>query len=829
MAHANYTVTVHTSTETTGDSVFTGTVPNTVTLVITPDAGYVASASDFSIGDPLPVEVSSVTFSDSTTAGQPGNVVNALVTLNGAFTMPSNDVILLVDIDGTVTSRVSTSTDVTVYVEDLIPDEGFTTAGSTVVTGGPGGHVTPLSSPAASAIWPHNIVTATAIEEGTSNPPGTYLTGGYFVDTVQGSGITAASTSDVSATNILNGLPGTQPNTYTSNHIQTAHQGSVTPNTTVTLFEKTFWTPPDECFVIKPFYFINSAATNSGYYTVEETADNIVLTKTIGAQGTQPTNKIQNIDTTDILPGMQLLTAANDATHTTISCAGTPGGLTTSGGANTTLCWPHFFADIRVAYVDTTNGWVYLTEKNTFANGDTLTFSSTSQLSGSGYSTDGTKVLCKKFTVKYNGSASVVSGDDHEIFFAAHSGNDTLSANPPSGKITSVDIDTSNVSPAGETRSLVVQTSSGLARFNILITDEEGKSYDFENNVFSNQGNNILTNQQADENTNIYRAFIKFPPAGSSNKLYNISVTPYQQATVAGVDFTSTFATGVSGTVPEITSYPLRDVKITSDAGSSGITIESDLTDKTVLNEAGASTVNQDIETSGDITKGGAIIYTSQEVISDFSGNDSNSMTSDVRASISGSGTATLTATVTGTIQTTPTVDTSITVNYGDYISQTPNAYDAEFVVSKSYLETHQRVVLRVNRTLETLATDVISPALSRQQEPSDVSGGIIGNDYDATFVAGTTLPATHKDFIIVDASTLTSGTLGSNGSFNDNFFYGNSGGTQGSSTEVDQIVYRCADVSKIVPGDYEETFTFKCNDGTTDSATKTATIKFTD
>ena len=34
MAHANYTVTVHTSTETTGDSVFTGTVPNTVTLEV---------------------------------------------------------------------------------------------------------------------------------------------------------------------------------------------------------------------------------------------------------------------------------------------------------------------------------------------------------------------------------------------------------------------------------------------------------------------------------------------------------------------------------------------------------------------------------------------------------------------------------------------------------------------------------------------------------------------------------------------------------------------------------------------------------------------------
>ena len=118
-------------------------------------------------------------------------------------------------------------------------------------------------------------------------------------------------------------------------------------------------------------------------------------------------------------------------------------------------------------------------------------------------------------------------------------------------------------------------------------------------------------------------------------------------------------------------------------------------------------------------------------------------------------------------------------------------------------------------------------------QKPAGVSNVLDRADFDATFVAGATLPVVHKDFIVVDASGLQFGTLGSNGTtFNDNFFFGNSGGTQGSSTEVDQIVYKITDTSlfdrQVSAGETTETFTFKCNDGTTDSDTKTATINFT-
>ena len=827
MAHSNYTVTTHTSIETANDSVSSGSIVNSVTLVITPNTGFVATASNFSIGDPLPPEIASVTFSDSGTAGQPGNTVNVLVTLNGAFTMPASDVILLIDIDGDVQERGNPRENVTVCVTENVADSGYTTTtsgGVTTTFSGKGG-VGPTT------LWPATIVSTGPVTP-ANNFPATKLSEGHFVETTQGTGITATVTADVAYTNPINSLPNIPAGVHADQCTQTRHEGTVAPNTTVTLFTKTFWTGPEFSFSITPFYTMNAAASNSGYYTIEETPDNITLVKTL-TQSTTSSN-IVYCDTTGILPGMQLLTNVNSVTHSTISCAGPPGGYdsTTAAVDPAVFCFPWFFADIRVASVDAANNRLYLTESNTWANGDTLTFSSISQITDGTYSSLPNQVLCKKFTVKYNAPSTNPCSNNHVINMQGHAGmwgthliTEEGQTSPSRPQITQVDIDTSDISASGEGRVLTVETSSDLTKFNVAVLDEEGKSYDFDNAIFTTVGNNILTAQQSENNTRLWRRPIMFPAVGTSNKVYSINVTPYTSYSNSHVDLTPTFATNVSGSITGLTSYSLKDIKITSDAGSSGVTIDSSLTDITILETEGRTNISQEISLSGNITKGGNVIYTNSEVISGFSGADSNDMTSNVSTTLSGSGTTSIRSSVTGTITKAPTADTTVTIDYGNHISQTPNAYNASFTVSKSRAISAGKFALRVHRTL----VDLDAPFT---QKTSDVSGGIEGTDYDATFVAGSALPSPHKDFIVVSSAGCTLGTLGSNGtSFDDDFFYGNSGGTQGSSTEVDQIVYKISSTdnfeARVEPGRTTETFTFKCNDGTTDSATVTATINF--
>ena len=95
-----YTVTTVTTAESVGDSVAAGSIAPTAQLVITPNAGRSVQASDFSIGNSLPTEVTSVTFADTTTALDPTNQVIATVTLASWYTMPSGADTISVDIDG---------------------------------------------------------------------------------------------------------------------------------------------------------------------------------------------------------------------------------------------------------------------------------------------------------------------------------------------------------------------------------------------------------------------------------------------------------------------------------------------------------------------------------------------------------------------------------------------------------------------------------------------------------------------------------------------------------------------------------------------------------
>ena len=108
MAHANYSVSTYTSIETENDSVALGQIASSIILIITPDPGFSVSASVFSVGGAtegpantftggnVSPEVASVTFTDTTVAGQGNNLVHAEVIFNN-FIMPASNKDILVD------------------------------------------------------------------------------------------------------------------------------------------------------------------------------------------------------------------------------------------------------------------------------------------------------------------------------------------------------------------------------------------------------------------------------------------------------------------------------------------------------------------------------------------------------------------------------------------------------------------------------------------------------------------------------------------------------------------------------------------------------------
>ena len=102
----NYTTSTPTTLEFSGDNVGAGTIPPQYSIVITPATNYVLNAADFSIGSTLPIEVTSVSFADTTTANAFDNLVVATVTLAQWYTMPSTISIIEVDIDGSANSGV---------------------------------------------------------------------------------------------------------------------------------------------------------------------------------------------------------------------------------------------------------------------------------------------------------------------------------------------------------------------------------------------------------------------------------------------------------------------------------------------------------------------------------------------------------------------------------------------------------------------------------------------------------------------------------------------------------------------------------------------------
>lgn len=112
----NYTVTSQTAQSLAGAQVDL-TTPQVV-LIITADPGYTVAAVDFSIGDALPTEITSVVFAD---VGD--GTVSATVDFDPSFIMPVGDISLPIDIDGLARSiDYNTSGTLIISGTNLNPD-----------------------------------------------------------------------------------------------------------------------------------------------------------------------------------------------------------------------------------------------------------------------------------------------------------------------------------------------------------------------------------------------------------------------------------------------------------------------------------------------------------------------------------------------------------------------------------------------------------------------------------------------------------------------------------------------------------------------------------
>ena len=104
----NYTVSTHITSEEIGDNPASGTLPSSVELIITPNTGYAVKAADFFIGNTLPSEITSVTFTDTGTPLAASNTVKATAIIASWYQMPSSNVTIDIDIDGKA-ERVATT------------------------------------------------------------------------------------------------------------------------------------------------------------------------------------------------------------------------------------------------------------------------------------------------------------------------------------------------------------------------------------------------------------------------------------------------------------------------------------------------------------------------------------------------------------------------------------------------------------------------------------------------------------------------------------------------------------------------------------------------
>jgi len=137
----NYTVSEFNFTEALQDAVYAGNMITGGSVIITPNSGYVVSASEFTVAGTLPPQYASITFTDSAVAGEIDNTVIVTFVFSELFEMSSAANIINLPISGhavLIDEKREISFDITV-----IDNTTENVNGQTVLTGSyvPGGTV----------------------------------------------------------------------------------------------------------------------------------------------------------------------------------------------------------------------------------------------------------------------------------------------------------------------------------------------------------------------------------------------------------------------------------------------------------------------------------------------------------------------------------------------------------------------------------------------------------------------------------------------------------------------------------------------------------------
>jgi len=132
----NYTISEYVFTEAVTDAVYAGNMVSGGTMTITPNSGYVVSASSFSGPDTLPAQFASIAFTDTTTAGEIGNTVTVTFTFSTLFEMEPGLSTITIPITGHA-DLIDEKRPINISV-DLLDNTVNNLNGSVVVTQGSG-------------------------------------------------------------------------------------------------------------------------------------------------------------------------------------------------------------------------------------------------------------------------------------------------------------------------------------------------------------------------------------------------------------------------------------------------------------------------------------------------------------------------------------------------------------------------------------------------------------------------------------------------------------------------------------------------------------------
>ena len=438
------------------------------------------------------------------------------------------------------------------------------------------------------------------------------------------------------------------------------YEANLTPNLSTVLFEKTYWTAPQYSFEVVPFYQLNAAASNSGYYTIQETPTDYNVDKTL-VLDTNGSNVVF-CDTTDVMRGMQV------TGPTLVSCSYDPIANPTPG-AN--VCWPLFGADIRVKEVDHANSRVMLTETNTLSSGDVLNFST---------------MVAKKFTVKFLGNTDVPCSDHHVIDWA-HSGSLTPLAQGTQPLIINTNFNTNNVDPAGETRTVTISGTKLAAGFSLtVVRDDDFYHYDFDRNTFTSGFSGVTSEKIG--STGYYSTGITFPQI-VSDKAYTVTITPLVtentwDTTIASADVVLQY---------KLNQHTSKTVTFSTTA--TGFVVGGNLGGTVQTGIGGANANVPIVAKSGAVTKSdGAVLYLVRslrgtggsrdidgEPRGDFkvgNNNLSKSYQGKLTPTLTGSGTASLTVGYTGIINKFPTENIDVSLVLDSLITVKPTVPDKD-------------------------------------------------------------------------------------------------------------------------------------------------------